>query len=202
MKSQRSYIKTLDRLKVSNLSGRLIRDIERVIPPDTEMFHAAVVRAGAPETSQSMRYLPFNRQVHVDGDVTTTLSLVVLFNNLRMERFLLKGIQERISRWVFIFSFNVMDHFIRNIRLDRRLLQIMATAGGEFSIMGIVQQDAIDRRRFFTRRCRYVFPLLLIPVANTTSHDYIVRFEKRQTIAKTKIPLLPLYRSRRRATHK
>jgi hypothetical protein len=202
MKSQRSYIKTLNRLKVSNLSGRLIRDIQRVMPPDTALFHAVIARAGAPEASQSMRYLPFNRQVHVDGDVTTTLSLVVLFNNLRMQRFFLKGIRERISRWIFKFSFNVMDRFIRNVRLDRRLLQIMATAGGEFSIMGVVQQDAIDRRRFISRRCRYIFPLLLIPVADAASHDYIIQFEKRQTIAKIKIPLLPLYRSGHGAARK
>lgn len=194
MKIQKSYIKTLDRIKVSNLSGRLIREIERIIPPDAAQFHEAVVRSGAPEASQSLRYLPFNRQVHVDGDVTTTLSLVVLFNNLRMQKFFLSGMREQISRLVFRFSFNVMDRFIRNVRLDQRLLQIMATATGEFSIMGIVQRDEIQRRRFFQRRCRSIHPLLLIPKTNAVSHDYILQFEKRQTIAKIKIPLLPLYR--------
>lgn len=194
MKIQKSYIKTLDRIKVSNLSGRLIREIERIIPPDAAQFHEAVVRSGAPEASQSLSYLPFNRQVHVDGDVTTTLSLVVLFNNLRMQKFFLSGMREQISRLVFRFSFNVMDRFIRNVRLDQRLLQIMATATGEFSIMGIVQRDEIQRRRFFQRRCRSIHPLLLIPKTNAASHDYILQFEKRQTIAKIKIPLLPLYR--------
>ena len=195
MKAPGPYIKTLDRIKVSNLSGRLIRDIQRVIPPDTELFHEAVVRAGAPQATQSLRYLPFNRQVHVDGDVTTTVSLVVLFNNLRMERYFLKGLRERISRLVYVFSFNIMDRFIRKVRLDRRLLQIMAGAAGEFSIMGIVQRDEIRRNRFFRRRCRTTSPLLLVPVASAASHDYILQFEKREAIATIKIPLLPLYRS-------
>jgi hypothetical protein len=195
MKKPKSYIKTLDRIKVSNLAGRLIRDIERIIPPDTALFHEAVIIAGAPEATQSLHYLPFNRQIHADGDVTTTLSLVVLFNNLRMERFFLDGFRERISRVVFKFSFNVMDRFIRAIRLDHRLLRIMATADGEFSIMGIVQRDEIQRKRFFKRHCRLVYPLLLIPISDLTSRDYLIQFERRQTIGKIKIPLIPLYRN-------
>lgn len=196
MKLQRSYIKTLDRIKVANLSGRLIRDIERIIPPDTTLFHQVVTRTGAPEATQSLRYLPFNRQVHVDSDSTTTLSLVVVFNNLRMQQFFLSGIQERLSRLVFKFSFNVMDGFIRSVRLDHRLLQIMSSAAGEFSIMGIVQRDEIHRKRFFKRRCRFISPLLLIPINDAVSHDYVVQFEKRLTIGKIKIPLFPIYRRR------
>ncbi|MCB2146876.1 MAG: hypothetical protein KQI81_10405 [Deltaproteobacteria bacterium] len=194
MKKPKSYIKTLDRLKVSNLAGRLIRDIERIIPPDTALFHEAVIIAGAPEATQSLHYLPFNRQVHADGDVTIALSLVVLFNNLRMERFFLSGFRERFSRLVFKFSFNVMDQFIRAIRLDHRLLRIMVTAAGEFSIMGIVQRDEIQRKRFFKRRLRFQYPLLLIPISDSASLDYLIEFERRQTIEKIKIPLLPLYR--------
>jgi len=195
MKKPTSYIKTLDRIKVSNLAGRLIRDIERIIPPDTALFHEAVIIAGAPEATQSLHYLPFNRQVHADGDVTTTLSLVVLFNNLRMERFFLSGFRERISRLVFKFSFNIMDRFIRAIRLDHRLLRIMASADGEFSIMGIVQRDEIRRKRFFKRRCRFLYPLLLIPITDPVSQDYLIEFERRQTIGKIKLPLIPLYRN-------
>jgi hypothetical protein len=193
MKKPKSFIKTLDRIKVSNLAGRLIRDIERIIPPDKALFHEAVIIAGAPEATQSLNYLPFNRQVHADGDVTTTLSLVVLFNNPRMERFFLSGFRERISRPVFKFSFNVMDRFIRAIRLDHHLLRIMATADGEFSIMGIVQRDEIQRKRFFKQRCRFLCPLLLIPIADPVSRDYLIEFERRQTIGKIKIPLIPLY---------
>lgn len=195
MKKPKSYIKTLNRLKASNLSERLIRSIERILPPDMALFREAVMRAGAPEATQSLRYLPFNRQIHADGNVTTTLSLVVLFNNLRMERFFLGGFRERLSRLVFKFSFNTMDRFVRAVRLDRRLLNIMATSDGEFSIMGIVQRDDIQRKRFFKRRCRYVYPLLLIPVTDAASQSYLMDFEKRQTIGKIKIPLLPLYRN-------
>jgi hypothetical protein len=195
MKRPKSYIKTLNRLKASNLSERLIRGIERILPPDMALFREAVMRVGAPEATQSLRYLPFNRQIHADGNVTTTLSLVVLFNNLRMERFFLGGFRERLSRLVFKFSFNTMDRFVRAVRLDRRLLDIMATSDGEFSIMGIVQRDDIQRKRFFKRRCRYVHPLLLIPVTDAASQSYLMDFEKRQTIGKIKIPLLPLYRN-------
>ena len=198
----RTYIKTLDRLKVSNLAGRLIAGIDRVIPPDTALFHEAVVRAGAPAGGQPLRYLPYNRQVHSDGDVTTTLSLVVLFSNLRMERFFLKGVKEKISRLVFKFSFNIMDRFIRSVRLDRKLLQIMTGAAGEFSIMGIVQRDEIVRRRFTRRRTRLIYPLLLIPTGDASSRDYIVQFERHQAIRKIKIPLLPLYRKGPRNTEK
>jgi hypothetical protein len=194
MKKPKSYIKTLDRLKVSNLAGRLIRDIERILPPDTDLFHETVILTGAPKATQSLRYLPFNRQIHADGEVTTTLSLVVLFNNLRMERFFLCGFRERLSRLVFKFSFNVMDRFIRAIRLDHRLLRIMATADGEFSIMGIVKRDEIQRKRFYKRRCRFIYPLLLIPVNDPDSQSYLIEFERRQTIGKIKIPLIPLYR--------
>lgn len=194
MKKQRHYIKTLDRLRVSNLAGRLIRDIERIIPPDATLFREAVIVAGAPEATQPLRYLPFNRQIHSAGDVTTTLSLVVLFNNLLMERFFLSGFRKRLSGLVFKFSFNVMDRFIRAIRLDRRLLRTMATAGGEFSIMGIVQRDEIRRKRFFKRRFRFLYPLLLIPNTDEASRDYVIAFEKHQCIRKIKIPLIPLYR--------
>lgn len=194
MKTPRTYIKTLDQLKVSNLSGRLIKDIDRIMPPEAAIFHEAIVSAGAPQAGQSLRYLPFNRQIHVNGDTTTTLSLVVLFNNARMERFFLKGLHERISRLVFKFSFNIMDGFIRSVRLDRRLLRIMGSSAGAFSIMGIVQRDAIERHRFIRRRLRTIAPLLLIPGIDAASHDYIVGFEKRCTIGKMKLPLLPIYR--------
>lgn len=198
----RSYIKTLDRLKVSNLAGRLIAGIDRVIPPDTALFHEAVVRAGAPAGGQPLRYLAYNRQVHSSGDVTTKLSLVVLFNNLRMERFFLKGVREKLSRLVFKFSFNIMDRFIRSVRLDRKLLGIMAAATGEFSIMGIVQRDEIVRRRFIRRRTRLIYPLLLIPIGDAASRDYIARFEERQAIREIKIPLLPFYRKGPRSAKK
>lgn len=190
----KSYIKTLDRLKVSNLAGRLIRDIERLIPPDVPLFHEAVVKAGAPEATQPLRYLPFNRQVHRHGDMATSLSLVALFNNARMERYLLKGLRRRLSRWTFAFSFNRMDRFVQAIRMDRQLLDIMGTADGEFSILGIVQLDETRRKRFFKRRFRFIFPLLLIPTTNSASRDYVIEFERRQTIGKIKIPLIPLYR--------
>jgi hypothetical protein len=67
MKKPKSYIKTLNRLKASNLSERLIRGIERIHPPDMALFREAVMRVGAPEATQSLRYLPFNRQIHADG---------------------------------------------------------------------------------------------------------------------------------------
>ena len=150
--------------------------------------------AGPPQAGQSLRYLPFNRQIHVDGDLTTTLSLVVLFNNPRMERYILKGLHERVSRLVFACSFNIMDHFIRCVRLDRRLLQIMGSAGRTFSVMGIVQRDAIQRRGLLKRRLRSIAPLLLIPGLDEASRAYVVAFEHRQTIGKIKLPLLPVYR--------
>jgi len=198
----RTFIKTLDRLKVSNLADRLIAGIDRAIPPDTALFHDAFTSAGAPAGGQPLRYLPYNRQVYSDGDVTTTLSLVVLFNNLRMEQFYLKGVREKLSRLVFKFSFNIMDRFIRSVRLDRKLLQIMAAAAGEFSIMGIVQRDEIVRRRFIRRRTRLVYPLLLVPTGDATSRKYIVQFERHQAIRKIKIPLLPLYRKGPRSAEK
>jgi hypothetical protein len=190
----KSTIKTLDRIKLSSLAERLIHDIGRVMPPDAALFHDAVVRTGAPETTQAMRYLPFNRQVHVDGDVTSTLSLVVLFNNLCMERFFLKGVRERLSRLAFTFSFNVMDRFIRSVRLDQRLLHIMSTSAGEFSMMGIVQRDEVNRKRFSKRHYRVLYPLMLIPITDAVDRNYLVEFEKRQAIGSVKIPLLPLYR--------
>jgi len=195
MKRPKTYIRTLDRLKTSNLAARLIGSIERVLPPDAAMFHEAILQAGAPEPGQPLRYLPFNRQVHRDGDLTTTLSLVVLFNNLAMERLFLKGVRKKISRLVFKFSFNHMDRFIRSVRLDWKLMQIMAAASGEFSIMGIAQHDEVQRKRFIRRRCRCIYPLLLIPTGDKASLDYILQFEKQQSLPKIKIPLLPMYRS-------
>jgi len=48
MKRPKTYIRTLDRLKTSNLAARLIGSIERVLPPDAAMFHEAILQAGAP----------------------------------------------------------------------------------------------------------------------------------------------------------
>jgi hypothetical protein len=125
----------------------------------------------------------------------TYVSDVFLFNNLRMERFFLSSFQERLSRLVYKFSFNLMDRFIRSIRLDRRLLRIMATAAGEFSIMGIVQRDESVRARLFRRRRRFLSPLLLVPINDPASRDYLIEFERRYTIEKIKIPLIPQYRN-------
>ena len=188
-------MRTLDRLKRSNLAGRLISDINRIVPPDTALFHETILQAGAPEIGQALRYLPYNRQIHADGDLTTVLSLVVLFNNAAMERFFLKGLRKKLSRLTFRFSFNAMDRFIYSVRLDGKLLQIMATAAGEFSIMGIVQRDEVRRKRISKQRCRFISPLLLVPADDKASHDHILRFERQQTLSKKKIPLLPIYRN-------
>ena len=61
--------------------------------------------------------------------------------------------------------------------------------------MGIVQRDEIQRKRLIRRRCRFIYPLLLIPTGDNAGQDYILQFEKRQTIPKIKVPLLPLYRN-------
>jgi hypothetical protein len=193
MKKRRPTIKTLDRLKAANLADRLIRDIQRVLPPDTALFHEAIMRAGPPETTQSLRYLPFNRQVHRTDDAIIHLSLVALFNNPCMDRFILSGFRKWLSRLVYRFRANEMDRFIRALRLDRRLLHIMATAGGGFSILGILQRDDTQRGRLFNRHRRIVRPLLLVPTTDTSTREYILEFERRQTIATVKMPLLPFY---------
>ncbi len=198
MRTHRPYIRTLDRLKRSNLTGRLIGTIERVMPPNTAMFHDAILRAGPPDDGQPLRYLPYNRQTHRDGDVTISLSLVVLFNNPLMERFFLQGIRERISRWVYRFACSDMDRFIRSVRLDWNLLHMMADLSSAFSLMGIVQRDEIRRKGLLKRHCRFVSPLLLVATEDAASHDYLLQFETRHTRTRVKTPLLPWYRSRHR----
>lgn len=198
MQAPPSTLKTLDRIRAAKLAGRLIGEIERVIPPDAALFHDAVMQAGPPAATQSLRYLPFNRQTHIEGGTTTRLSLVVLFNTTCMERFFLGGWRERFSRLVFRLSANEMDRFVRAVRLDRRLLRIMAGADDAFSILGIVRRDEIRKGRWIKRHHRSVYPLMLVPTSDAIGRTYIREFEARQTISATKIPLLPLYRKDRR----
>jgi hypothetical protein len=186
----------------ADLAGRLIADIQRIMPAERSSLQELLMSVEAPAGRRPIRYLPFNQQQYVADDTTTvTLSLVALLNNNRMENYHLGGIWRRLCVWAFKFSSSPMDRFIQlGIRMDARLLQMMQAANGDYSVLGIVQLDQIRKKWFFNRHFRFIQPLLLIPVTHHKHRASIINFEKHHTIGRIKIPLLPLFRKTGKST--
>jgi|GEM_PF-3216864 len=186
----------------AELADRLIAEIQRIMPAEHSDMQELLMSVEAPTGRRPIHYLPFNQQQHVEDDTTTvTLSLVALLNNNRMQNYHLAGIWRRLCFWAFKFSSNPMDRFIQlGIRMDARLLQMMQAANGDYSLLGIVQRDQIRKKWFFNRHFRFYQPLLLIPVTHHKHRAYIIDFERRHTIGRIKIPLLPLFRKTAKST--
>jgi hypothetical protein len=190
-----SYIKSFGRLKSVQRVDELIRSIERVLEPDYEQFTTTVLDAGPPEATQSIKYLPFNRQIIHAQDRTTSLSLVAMLNNSRMHKYQLKGMKKKISQKVFALTANLMDVFINNIRIDARLIDIMVNSTGELSILGMLQVDEISRAKLISRRIRCIRPLLLIPGIRNDDLQYVKTFELRNERQRIKRLGLPVYKA-------
>jgi hypothetical protein len=193
-------IKTLRRMQTENLATTLIGNIASILPPDRELFRDAILEDGPLKATQSIRYLPYNQQVYRDGDETLRLSLVALLNNRRMEKFQLKGLKLRINRVMLKFSRNHLGIFVHRIRKDTRLIRILAMSSAEFSILGILGIDTIQKRRyFFNRHLRTIQPLLLATGILEANLPYLDAFAKEHKIEQVKRLGLPFYKTKKRA---
>jgi hypothetical protein len=198
-----SYVKTLYRMRTEQLANTLIDGIEKVLPPDQELFRDAILEDGVLEPTQSIRYLPYNQQEHPNGDDTIRLSLVALLNNRRMEKYHLKGLKLRLNRYLMLFNRNHLDRFVNLVRCDAKLIRILASSSVEYSVLGIVTIDSIRRRRyFFNQRLRTIRPLMLVTGVLEADLPYLDLFAEEHKIEQVKRLGLPLYKTIKKAAPK
>lgn len=194
MGSDNQYIKTVGLQKLDLQVKQLIECVERILPPDYTLFRKVLLEVCPMDSTQSIQYLPYNQQVAYDGNRTFTLSLVAALNNRRAHKYGHGGVCKSLSRLAFVGTSNLMDTYINRIRCDEEIIDAMAAAKGDASVLGILQVDEIQRGRMIKKRLRSIRPLVLVPGVGDTTLRTILAFEERNEIAKKKVFGLPIYK--------
>jgi hypothetical protein len=81
------------------------------------------------------------------------------------------------------------------------MMDILASASANFTLMGILQVDEIEGAGLFKRNIRRVRPIIAIPGIKSDELKTVVAFETGNEIRKTNIRGFPLSRRIRRQSH-
>ena len=174
----------------------LLDGLQRVISPDMDQLREILIVGGMPQGSQNLRYLSYNRQKsEVDGR-TLELSVVAVINNRRIPNWRLVGYRQKMSQIVFDrrWTRNPLDLFLNNLRCDGEVMDILAAAASDYTLLGIVWEEGRQGTGLRTRKVRGLHPVVAVPGLSAADQETIVNFESRNKIHKTKIRGLPIYR--------
>jgi hypothetical protein len=181
----------------------LLDALNRAVNLDAALIKDVLIISGLPAKTENLHYLSFNRQV-IDGkDCVMEFSAVAVINNRRAEKFRLAGYRKKLSRIVFStrWTRNPLDLFLNNLRCDPAMMDILASASANFTLMGILQVDEIEGAGLFKRNIRRVRPIIAIPGIKSDELKTVVAFETGNEIRKTNIRGFPLSRRIRRQSH-
>lgn len=173
----------------------VVAGLRRVVEPDHKLFEDVILHSGVPSKTQSLKYMRYNRQVVTQSDRTISLSVVALVNNRMARKFRLQGLKRRLSQKIFSLSGSLMDRFINNLRCDDELTRLMASASGDFTAIGVLHVEEMDRAHLFKRKIHRIHPVIVIPGIDLQDLERVVEFERRNEVKKVRMRGLPLYRT-------
>lgn len=167
----------------------LLQALKRVVPPNTSQMKDILIISGMPEATENLRYLGFNRQIIKEDDRTLEFSAVAVINNRRTSHWQLGGYREKISRIVFSsrWTRNPMDFFMNSVRCDPGLMDILARAPGNYSLLGILQVEKIAGSGLIKRKPRHVRPVIAVPGIGEEDLKKVITFEKANEIGRSKL---------------
>ena len=174
----------------------LLQALTRVLTPNEALLKEVLIVSGMPEGSENLRYLGFNRQVTEENGRRLEFSAVAVLNNRRAGRWKLSGRRRKLSQIVFNtrWTRNPLDLFLNNLRCDETLMNTLASAPGNYTLLGILTVNEIQGRGLLKRRLRSVRPVVVVPGLDGEALETIVAFEKANEINRTRLRGLPLYR--------
>lgn len=174
----------------------LLHALSRVLPPDRGVLQPALSQGGLPSATQSLRYLPFNRQLINETNRMRLYSAMAVLNNRRAQQFSLDGARKRISQLIFSERWcrNPLDLYLNKLRCEPEIIALMDAAAADYTLFGILQIDEVEDKRFLKRRFRSLRPVLAIPHLDADDAKMLAAFENAATIRKVKTRGLPIYK--------
>jgi len=174
----------------------LLDALKRVVVPDSEVLREILIVGGMPRNTQNLQYLSYNRQVTEDAGRTLILSAVAVINNRRVAKWRLKGYRQKLSQIVFDtrWTRNPLDLFLNNLRCDEEVMDILARAPGDYTLLGILQVEQKEGSGLRSRKVRHLRPVVALPGLAPDDLEKVLAFETRNEIRKMKIRGLPVYR--------
>jgi len=174
----------------------LLDALNRVVNLDSTLIKDVLIISGLPAKTENLHYLSFNHQVIDRQDSVMEFSAVAVINNRRAEKFRLEGYQKKLSQIVFStrWTRNPLDLFLNNLRGHPAMMDLLASASANFTLMGILQVDEIEGAGLFKRSVRRVRPIIAIPGIDSDELETVVAFETGNEIRKTNIRGLSLSR--------
>lgn len=180
----------------TNFVDDLIRCVTRVVTPNMALLKDVLVIGGMPDKTQNLQYLSYNRHTTVEKGQVLEFSAVAIINNRRASQWQLAGYAKKLSRWVFSTQWtrNPLDLFINNLRCNRNVMAVLAGAGSNYSLLGIVTRTDLHGSGLTQRHTQYIRPVVAIPGLEGRNLKIIQDFEAANQIRKMGPIGLGLYR--------
>lgn len=178
----------------------LLQALTRVLTPDEALLKEVLILSGMPEGTENLRYLGFNRQLIEESGRTLEFSAVAVINNHRAGRWRLVGRRKKVSQIIFHtrWTRNPLDLFLNNLRCDEPMMDLLGSATGKYTLLGILTTTQIQGRGLLKCRFRSVRPVVVIAGVDDKTLEAIIEFEKTNEIKKVRLRGLPLYRKANR----
>ena len=173
----------------------LLQAVGRVVTPDAATLKELLIINGMPGKTANLRYLSFNRQTFSEPHRTRVFSAVAVINNRRVEKWRLEGYRKKISQIIFNprLAFNPMDLFINNLRCHDKMTEILATAKGYYTLLGMLNISKIPPGVSQNSSGLCVRPVIAVPHLDPAGIAIVTAFESANEVRETRIGTLPLY---------
>jgi hypothetical protein len=155
-----------------------------------------LILSGMPEETDNLRYLGFNRQVVKQDGRILEFSAVAVVNNRRAAQWRLTGVAQKLSRIVFHprWTQNPLNLFLHRLRCDPIVMDLLASAGGDYTLLGILTTSETLGRGLFKRHYRSIRPVVAVTGLDAAGVEALSAFEAQNEIRQVKLRGLPHYR--------
>jgi hypothetical protein len=176
--------------------GDLLNALTRILTPDAVRLKEILILSGMPEETDNLRYLGFNRQVVDQDGRRLEFSAVAVVNNRRVAHWRLSGVAQTLSQMVFHphWTHNPLNLFLNLLRCNSPMMDLLASAGGDYTLIGILTVTETIGRGLFKRHYRSVRPVVAVTGIDAAGLQTVVAFEERNEIRQVKLRGLPFYR--------
>lgn len=157
----------------------MLTALHRVVRPDSAQLREILIVCGMPERTQNLRYLNYNSQMLPDSG-GASFSAVAVINNRRVCHWRLLGYRRRISRWVFhrCWAVSPVDVFLNNLRSNPEMVELMDTAGPDYTLLGLLQIRETKGAGHLKRGLHRIRPVVGVPGLDDAGAEKLSAFEE------------------------